>query len=682
MESRFDFKRFNNGCYKLHNMVVTTQGPVTRRPGTEFVADMADLDQDPNKLEVRFTPFIFNELQSYMLVWFYTSVGPTVAFLFDQAFTTTDSPAFVDEQPYTSYQFPVSFTGAGLGQHPLDDYVVSLRDNTGALFAISPSQYFLEQFNATDVAITLLNDTYDSFVDSMQLEVIDAVQIPYTVALPTGFDIAAFDWAQSADVLFIAQPNLAPQLLARSDHIDWNISTQPVIDPGNDGDPDVWDDMKGWPRTVTFHQQRLIYAGTKTYRQKVWCSEAGNFDNFKIIPDDPLSTAAPIAFQMDSGTQNQIQWLTSLKTLNVGTLGDEWTVTGTNRDALVPGGVTTKRQTNLGSERINPLIIGITLLFLERFGKTINEFVYDFNTDSYKTSDVSILSKHLTEIQKITDWAYQQVPDSIVWAIRDDGALLGVTYQRQHEIIGWHVHTTPGYTDPILGFQYSQFTAVGAIPGSLREDEVYLAASRSNGLKRSVYIERLSGKFRGTQASDGHFLDNHVHRSLPAGTAGLYLFTGLTNFANMTIGVIADGKYLGETFVDNDGETLMTLNGERNFLFGIEYVSEVWPTVKDEATKEGSMSGKMQRITNLAIDLYNSSSFTCGRWSRETGEVEEAVDLTQDRDDPSLQIPLYSGIYHYEFPEGFDRESNYFIRQSKPYPLTIRSVTDTVEVTR
>jgi hypothetical protein len=92
---------------------------------------------------------------------------------------------------------------------------------------------------------------------------------------------------------------------------------------------------------------------------------------------------------------------------------------------------------------VQPVQVGSTVLFLQRASRKIRELVYNFNTDSYVAPDLTILAEHITE-GGITELAYQQEPDSIVWAIRSDGVLLGMTYRREEEVVGWHRHIIGG----------------------------------------------------------------------------------------------------------------------------------------------------------------------------------------------------------------------------------------------
>ena len=80
---------------------------------------------------------------------------------------------------------------------------------------------------------------------------------------------------------------------------------------------------------------------------------------------------------------------------------------------------------------------------MQRQKRKVREFGYNFQDDAYVAPDMTLLSEHITE-GGIEEVAYAQEPDSIYWAVRNDGVLLGLTYQREEDIIAWHRHIMGG----------------------------------------------------------------------------------------------------------------------------------------------------------------------------------------------------------------------------------------------
>lgn len=478
-----------------------------------------------------------------------------------------------------------------------------------------------------------------------------------SVTFPDEWDIENFDWAQSADEMYFAQSGLAPHILKRYDDECWELVQVTFIDQ-----PADWSDANGWPEKVAFHQQRLVYGATLIRRQTIWMSKAGSFLDFGV--SSPIVESDAVTFTLDSGTQNKVQWAISGKSLHVGTLGNEWTVSGSTKTALTPDNILAQKQTNNGSESNKPLLVGLTTLFVEKHGRTVNEFTYDYTYDSYKTSDMAILSPHLTEHYSIIDWTYQQTPDSIIWAVREDGGLLGITYQRQHKVVGWHRHDTQG-----------TFEAVTCIPGNTREDDVWTLVTRDINGTDKVYLEKLADWFKEDDAEWSRFLDSHlVYQGAPTDT-----ISGLTHLAETTVGILADGTVHPDVEVSAAGS--IELNNEySHVLIGYHFTSEIRPMLPNIASDKGTSLGRMQRITKVFIDLYKSLGMEIGRYDQEDGETVEEIPFRVPGDLTGQAVPLFTGWKYLDFPEGFDRQSEYFIRQTQPLPLTVRSVVDEVEV--
>jgi len=476
-----------------------------------------------------------------------------------------------------------------------------------------------------------------------------------SLSLVAGWDIKNFDYAQSGDELYITQSGLAPRVITRHDLYCWSLASITFTDAPSD-----WSNANGWPERVAFHQQRLAFAASSLKRQTVWLSKAGDFFDFGV--SSPLIDSDAITFTLDSGTQNKIVWMVSTKTLNLGTIGNEWTVSGSTRAALTPSNVLAQRQTSRGGEQNKPLLIDSALLFLERHGRVLNEFIYNFSDDNFANSDISVLSSHLTDPAPIVDWTYQQSPSSIVWAIRGDGEMLGITYQRRQKIVGWHSHSTAG-----------EFLAITSVPGDEREDEVWFAVQRPNG---KIYIEKMHREFiHDSLDTSARFLDSFSEYSgVPVDSlSGLDYLEGFE-----VVGYVDGSAHPPMTVVNGT----VQLNGfYSQVAIGLPYVSTLEPNLKDASDTSGTSIGRTQRIIDVYIDFYR----TVGGYFGKTGHTDsddtiEEIPFRVPTDLTGQPVPLTTGIIKLSFPEGFDSESNYFLQQRQPLPMTVRAVTDLVEV--
>jgi len=237
----------------------------------------------------------------------------------------------------------------------------------------------------------------------------------------------------------------------------------------------AWSDVNGWPRVVCFHEGRLLFASNYEWPNTIWASKAGNehYGNFTpgTLDDD--------AYTYTLSDINILRWMKSARMLCVGALDGESTLVGPSDGPITatsPPRV--KSQTTHGSASVESIKIGKAILFLQKAERKIREFAYTYEDDAYAAPDISVLSDHLM-INGILDMAYQQEPYSIIYAVDGIGDLLGCTYDRSQDVVGWHLHQTDG-----------SFECVKTIPYA-NEDQVWVVVQRLiNGVAKR-YIEYL-----------------------------------------------------------------------------------------------------------------------------------------------------------------------------------------------
>src|SRR5690606_12952075 len=98
-----------------------------------------------------------------------------------------------------------------------------------------------------------------------------------------------------------------------------------------------------------------------------------------------------------------------------------------------------------GCNWVPPVVINDTVLFVQEKGSRVRDLGYTFTSDKYTGNDLSILAEHFFEDFQIEEMAYAEEPYGIVWCVRNDGAMVALTYQRDQEVWGWHQHDTDGF---------------------------------------------------------------------------------------------------------------------------------------------------------------------------------------------------------------------------------------------
>ena len=274
---------------------------------------------------------------------------------------------------------------------------------------------------------------------------------------------------------------------------DDNITPDLLTSPPENQTPFTGSD--NYPATVSYHDQRRAFSATNNHPQTTWMTRGGTESNIsKSIPsqdDDSLQ------FSLASRQFNRIRNLVALDDLIIFTAAAEWKLYTQNSDALTPGTLGLRPQSYVGSSAIRPIVSGDAILFLAAQGGHCYDMNYSFETDKYKPRDISIVAPHLFDSYTTVDWGYSSVPHSIIWMIRSDGKMVGLTYLsgQKPDVLGWHQHETDG-----------EFESVAVIPESSDEQMTYAVIKRRiNGVDRR-FIERLHSR-QFTDVRDAFFVD-------------------------------------------------------------------------------------------------------------------------------------------------------------------------------
>lgn len=243
-----------------------------------------------------------------------------------------------------------------------------------------------------------------------------------------------------------------------------------------------------WPACSVYHEQRRVYGGSDARPQDFNGSAAGDFGRFDV--NDPVQDTDTYQFRVSSAKLEQIRNMASIRHLVLLTGQGEFSATGAPGIGITPRSIQVRKHSDHGSSFLAPITIGNLLLFVTAKGNYLRDLVYDFQSDSYVSSDLTSYGRHLFDGHVITDWCYTAVRYPVVWAVRDDGLLLSLTYDRAAQTLAWAQHPTAG-----------QVHSVCSVPEGT-EDVVYLVVQRATG----VFIERMSSRLV-TDIRYANFLD-------------------------------------------------------------------------------------------------------------------------------------------------------------------------------
>lgn len=420
-----------------------------------------------------------------------------------------------------------------------------------------------------------------------------------------------------------------------------------------------WSDYRGWPKTVEFHQQRLVFGSSTSFPQTIWFGES-NPDDYENFDEGTLDTDA---FTVALPGQNPIQWLLSQEYLFIGTSGSAGKY-GDQGKAITPTSPNYREQAKIGSERIKAVLAGEAILYVERGAQKVREFTYSLQQDKYLAPDLTILSDDITSTG-IKTVAFQSRPNPILWCVLKDGDIAALSYQRDQDVIGWTKTITAGAVE-----------SVAVIPGDT-EDEVWVSVKRLIGGTYYRYIEQFQPRDFGDDVNDCWFVDSGLSYD---GTA-ISSFTGLTHLIGRTVTVLGDGVIMGNEVVDANGAITIDRAASR-VTAGLAYTSKL-ETLPIVFNNNGTSTAPMNtKVTAVDFDLFETGYCKYGNGPYSTLNT---INFSNDTavDPNAVAQPLYTSetaFKHVMFPYGSKKKQTIYVESNKPLPLTIRAIIPTVEI--
>lgn len=204
-----------------------------------------------------------------------------------------------------------------------------------------------------------------------------------------------------------------------------------------------------FPSVVAYFQQRRFYANTNNNPDTYFASQPGAFTNMDTslpVKDDDAIIGSPWSQQV-----NGIQWMINMPGGLVILTGlGAWQLSGGSGGFATAAAVTPSSQVanpqayNGVSPTVPPLVINYDILYVQQKGSIVRDLSYNFFVNIYTGTDLTVLSNHLFLNHTIREWAWAEEPYKLIWAVRDDGILLCLTYLKEQDVYSWSRHDTNG----------------------------------------------------------------------------------------------------------------------------------------------------------------------------------------------------------------------------------------------
>ena len=476
----------------------------------------------------------------------------------------------------------------------------------------------------------------------------------------------------------------------------------------------------GYPRAVAFYEERLFFAGTTNNPQTIYGSVTADFENHEPGTEDDKAINITIA----SDQVNVIKHMIPGRFLQIMTSSAEFTLSGgTGTTAVTPTNVNVLRETTFGSGDVRPLRAGASTIMIQKGGEKVKEVTFSLDTDGLVGRDLTVLGEHLAR-GGLTDMVWQQEPELILWFVRGDGTLIGLSYDPANNTIGWHQHP--------LG-NSGVVESITAIPSGV-EDQVYMSVKRtinSETVRHIVFMKPIyfdedlteafyvdSGlTYTGTAAATSTLssditdtatslqiasalnfaatglikIDDEViayDSRTPGGafpgivgtvtrgsngttaaahSAGATVtdvspttITGLNHLEGETVQIAGDGEARTDKTVSGGSITTDLRVAKAHIGYGYDSIVE---TMRMEAgADDGIAQGKIKRIHGVTVRFLDTFGADVGPDTSSLDSISFDAGV------------LFSGDKEINFPSGYENEARIVVRQNEPLPMSIIAI--------
>jgi len=718
LDGRNDLAKYASGCKTLQNMIVYPHGSAARRPGTNFVAEVENSAE-----KTRLIPFEFSTTQTYILefgneyIRFYKDGGAILESNKTITGITQANPGVVTSTAHGFSNGNTIVISGVVGMTQVNGKrfkVASVTANTFALQTIDGTNVNTTSFTAytsggianrvyqiatTYLTADLFQIKYAQSADVMYLCHPDysvkklsrtghtswtITEVDFTNGPYLDDNTTAVTFSSSAHTVGTARDLTASAATFASTDVGRLVSfrtgygeitaftsstavTWTIIkDTGSSSSSTDWalgafSDTTGHPSCVTFYEQRLVFAGTEAQPQTLYFSKSGDYESMDENRGGTIADDDAIIYTIASNQVNAIRFLSATRTLIVGTVGGEFSVSGGGSDdPVTPTNILIKKQSNHGCANIDAIPVGNVTLFLQRAKRKIRELAYNFDVDGYVAPDMTILAEHISE-SGFNELSYQQEPNQIIWAVREDGQLAGLTYQREQQVVAWHRHIFGG----VFSTGNAVCETVATIPTNDKEYQTWVIVKRTiNGVTRR-YVEYLNQfDFNEDDNTEFNFLDSQLAYS---GSATVTI-TGLDHLEGQTVSVLANGSTHPDRTVTNGSITLA--RSSTKVKVGLPYTSILQTMRIDAGSQNGTSQAKTKRIYNITVRLYESIGVEVGPDLNNM----EAIPFRSSAQLMDTAIPVYTGDKEVEFRGNYETDGHIYVRQTQPLPLTVLSL--------
>lgn len=454
-------------------------------------------------------------------------------------------------------------------------------------------------------------------------------------------------------------------------------STPPTVNVAHTGSVDaagtsiLGTSSSGNPTVPGFFQQRLVLAGPVSSPQQFNMSQPGSYFNFNV--SNPITPDDAIQGTLVSNQLNTIQSMTA-QPQGLIILSDKqaWLLNGGGAGVPISAtGIVANSQAYNGASFPPPIVANDNILYVQAKGSIVRDLIYNFYTAVYTGTDISILASHLFYNFSVLEWAWAEEPFKLVWAVRNDGTLLTLTFLKEQEFIAWAHSDTQG--------AFKSVASVIENIGNSSVDALYTIVQRNINGRIVQYIERLTDLPSTGNLTDAWVVDGGIQYNGPA----VLTFSGAQHLAAATVTGLATDNLGNVTIITpftmpvNGTFTLpapipIGATGYTRVTIGLSYLPQLQTLPLDLG--EPTVQGKRKKIAAVTLRVKDSLGLSMGRDSSTLLPLQDLIignvgSMTNQR-----VTGLVTGDVRGYMDPLWDVPGQYLIQQPFPYPSTILGV--------
>ena len=402
-----------------------------------------------------------------------------------------------------------------------------------------------------------------------------------------------------------------------------------------------------YPGAVSYFEQRRCFGGTNNKPQNLWMTRSATESNLNY--SIPTQDDDAIALRIVSREVQRVRNIVPLTELLILTSGGEWKISTQNSDALTPSSVTVRPQSYNGCTNVQPVVVNNTGIFVRAQSGRLHDLAYNFEANGFKSNDLSLIAPHLFDGYTIVDMCLTRTPVPIVWVVRNDGKLLGITYMPEQKVFAWHQHETDG-----------TFESVAAVNESGR-DVLYVTVKRTIDNDIVRYIERLSDRLADT-LEESFIVDCGLTYRGDATTE----ISGLHHLDGATVVALSNGAVVKDLLVTKGKITLP--HSATLVHIGLPITSRIKTL---PVSFEGPALGQaiIKNVNKTVLRVYRTSGLRVGY------DSNNLVQLKQRTTEPYGSAPEWiTDEVDIQVKPDWNSSGQMIIQQTDPLPVTVLSM--------